>query len=423
MSMNGHFDRKFHLKDVLAEKELAGVKRAFSLALSCDVDIAEPEMPRKPGHRYAETLWELEPIARIESKDASLEQLEGCSEILLLLLKETIRYRTASELHMETVRADYKSLREKHNELQNSEQRYKKLSNELEEKVAAQVKEIEGAQRKIFQSEKLASVGQLAAGIAHELNTPLAYIQNNLTAAQDYLKDLESFFTAFSNGSNCDGAKKSWKENGIDDIRKDFPVLVGSCLDGVTRLVSIVSDLKIFSNINLPQQALDNINARLETVLKMLKPQISPDIEIVKNFSDIPDIECYPAYLGQAFYNLIQNGIHAIEGKGRISIRTFKSSDQICVSIADTGTGIPEHEIHRIFDPFFTTKEVGKGTGLGLSVVHDVIKAHHGRIEVKSAPGRGTVFAVFLPDEKIQESQSPGDRQEIPGCPAHLPDS
>ncbi len=404
MNKRENFDKALNLNEVFSEKDLSRIKRAFSLALACDVDIVEPQTSGKPDYQYVDTLWEFEPIARLESKDATFGQLQGCSEILVLLLKETIRYRMASELHIETVLADYESLQEKHKELQKSEQRYKALSNDLEEKVAAQVKEIEDAQHKIFQSEKLASVGQLAAGVAHELNTPLAYIQNNLSAAQDYLHNLESFFTTYLKGDDFEAAKKSWENNDIDYIRQDFPILVGSCLDGVTRLASIVSDLKIFSNINLPQQTLDNINARLETVLKMLKPQIGQEIEIVKDFADVPAIQCSPAHLGQVFYNLIQNGIQAIKGKGRIDIKTFQSLGYLCVTVADTGTGIPDQEIHRIFDPFFTTKEVGKGTGLGLSVVHDVIKAHHGRIEVESIPGKGSIFSVFLPVEKMQQS-------------------
>lgn len=369
------------------------------MILTCDVDIVTPETSSKSDCPYVHTLWELEPIARIESRGATLEQLQGCSEFLLLLVKEKMRYRMASELHMGTILADYESLEEKHKKLLESERLYKSLSNELEEKVAAQVKEIEAAQRKIFQSEKLVSVGQLAAGVAHELNTPLAYIQNNLAAAQDYLQDLESFFAIFLHGDNLNAAKDSWEKNDIDYIRKDFPILVQSSLDGVARLASIVSDLKIFSNINLPQQSLDNINARLETVLKMLKSQIGKQIEIVKEFTGIPEIQCYPAHLGQVFYNLIQNGIQAIEGKGRIHIKTFMGDGHVCVAIADSGTGISEKNVQRIFDPFFTTKEVGQGTGLGLSVVHDIIKAHAGRIEVESEPGRGAVFTIFLPVE------------------------
>ena len=396
---SGRFDRHLQLSEVFSEKDLDRIKRALSLVLNCDIDVAEPGTTGKPNCQRIEILWELEPIACVESHEATPGQLKGCGEIFLLLLKEAVRYRMASELHLETVSADYEALQEKHGALQKSELRYKELSKKLEDKVAAQVKEIEDAQRKVFLSEKLASVGQLAAGVAHELNSPLAFIHNNLTAAKDYLRDLESFFATVLHSNDLAAVRDSWEKADIDYIREDFPVLLGSCLDGVARLSSIVLDLKVFSNINQQQRSLDDINERLNTALKMLTSQIGEEIEIVREFADLPAIQCYPAHLGQVFYNLIQNGMQAIQGKGTVVIRTFARDGHVCVAIADTGTGIQEEDLPRIFDPFFTTKEVGKGTGLGLSVLHDIIKAHQGKIEVQSKPGKGSIFTVSLPLE------------------------
>ena len=393
------FDRQLQLFEVFSQKELDRIKQALSLTLNCEVEVVEPGTAAQPDYRRVEILWELEPIACVESRLATPDQLKGCAEILLLFLKEAVRYRMASEIHLETVSADYEALQQKHGELQQSEMQYRELSKNLEEKVAAQVKEIEVAQRKVFQSAKLASIGQLAAGVAHELNTPLAYIQNNLVAAKAYLLDLESFFTTIHQGKDLEAMHDSWKKADIDYIREDFPVLLGSCLEGVARLSSIVSDLKVFSNINQQQQDLDDINGRLVTVLKMLKPQIGEKIEIVQDFAVLPAIPCYPAHLGQVFYNLIQNGVQAIEDAGRVKIKTFMRDGYVGIAVADTGTGIEEKDLPRIFDPFFTTKEVGKGTGLGLSVIHDIINAHQGRIEVQSKPGEGSVFTVFLPME------------------------
>jgi signal transduction histidine kinase len=399
MKKSGRFDREMQLSEVFSANELDRIERVLSLALNCDVEIVGPETARNSGFGRIEILWELEPVAFIDSRKATADQLKGCSEIFLLLFKEAVRYRMASELHIETVSADFEALQEKHKELQKSEKQYRELSKSLEKKVTSQVKAVEEAQRKVFQSEKLASVGQLAAGVAHELNTPLAYIRNNLSAAKDYVQDLESFFSTVINGNDLETIRNSWIKEDIDYIREDFPVLLDSCLDGVARLASIISDLKIFSNLNQQQQSLDDINARLITVLKMLKSQIGEEIEIVQDFADMPAIQCYPAQLGQVFYNLIQNGVQAIKGPGKVVIRTFERNGHICVAIADTGTGIQEEDMPRIFDPFFTTKEVGKGTGLGLSVIHDIIKAHHGRIEVQSNPGKGSIFTVFLPIE------------------------
>jgi signal transduction histidine kinase len=398
MNKSGYdFDRQLQLSEVFSARELDRIKRALSLLLGLPVDITATAGSAGAGYSRREILWELEPIGYIDAQGATAEQLNGCTEVFLVLLKEAVRYRMASELHLETISADYEVLQEKHEELQKSEKKYRELSRKLEEKVAAQVKVIEDAQRKAFQSEKLASVGQLAAGVAHELNSPLAYIQNNLSAAKDYLADLESFFATVLQGKDIEAIRDSWEKEEIKYIREDFPVLLDSCLDGVGRLSSIVSDLKVFSNINRQQHSLDDINARLKTVLKILKGQIGERIEVVRNLGDLPAIPCYPAHLGQVFYSLIQNGIQAIEGEGRLEISTSMQDEHICVAVADSGAGISEENLPRIFDPFFTTKEVGKGTGLGLSVIHDVIKAHRGRIEVQSELGKGSIFTVFLP--------------------------
>jgi len=405
MDKNDRFDRRLQLGEIFTAKDLARIERALSGALKCEIAIVVPDGAKKTGNQRVAVPWELEPVAYLVSREATSDQLKGASTLLVLLLKEAVRYRMTAELHLETVRADYHALQEKHAALERSETRYRELSRKLEDQVAAQVLEIKEAQRKMFLSEKLASVGQLAAGVAHELNTPLAYIRNNLVAARGYLDDLESLFAAVVHGKDLTSMRASWEQSDIDYIRSDFPLLLDACLDGVTRLASIVSDLKIFSNINKMQQSMDDVNGRLATVLSMLKPQIGDRIEIEQVFADLPAILCYPAHLGQALYNLLQNAVQAIEGKGKVGIRTFTMDGHVGVAIADTGAGIREEDISRIYDPFFTTKVVGQGIGLGLSVVHDVVKAHHGRIEVESQPGKGTSFTILLPIEPTKDAE------------------
>ncbi|WP_084456313.1 sensor histidine kinase [Desulfogranum mediterraneum] len=400
------FDRQFTLKEIFSVQKMKRIEQALSALLGCQVVLLDLETVPDPDAQHVEILWELEPIAYLASPSAQLDQLRAGAELILILLKEAVQYRMASELHLETIASDYEVLQEKHRELQKSEQRYRELSGRLEEKVAQQVKILEEAQRKIYQSEKLASVGQLAAGVAHELNSPLAFIQHNLTAAKDYLQSLDLFFTAVLHGRDLEAVHDAWEEEDIDFIRTDFPVLFDSCLDGVKRLSSIISDLKVFSNINREHLTRDDVNRRLQTVLAMLKPQIGKEVELVVKFSDLPEIYCYPSYLGQVFYNLIQNGIQAIEGKGKVTITTFASQDEVCISVGDTGIGIKEEHLARIFEPFFTTKEVGQGTGLGLSVIHDIVQAHQGTVEVQSEPDKGSVFTISLPvDPEINNSR------------------
>lgn len=392
-----HFDRELRLSELFSSQEITRLRTTISLLLNCAVDLVEPEAPCKTGWRRSPINWEFEPIAYLEADNATDDQLQGVVAFLLILVKEAIRYRMVSDLHLESTMADFEALQIKHNELRKSEQQYRELSEQLEQKVAAQIKTLEAAQTKIYQSEKLASIGQLAAGVAHELNSPLAYILNNLVTAKDYLKDLQAFSVLFKNGAESERLQEAWREADIDFILDDFPALLDSSLQGVQKAASIIADLKIFSNINQHEKRLENLNEQLKTVVKMITPQIDDAIKITFDCGELPLTLCYPAHLGQVFYNLIQNGVQAIKGEGRVHIKTSMLNDTILISVQDTGVGIDEAQLSRIFDPFFTTKEVGSGTGLGLSVIHDVLKAHGGRIEVQSTLGVGTTFTLILP--------------------------
>jgi signal transduction histidine kinase len=391
------FDRQVQLKELFPERELRRLQDDFSALLGCPVAIVEPKAPPGAGRQRAAINWELEPIGYLEAENANREQLKGAVDLLVLLVKAAVRYRMASDLHLEISRDDYETLQKQHAELIVSERNFRELSEKLEQKVAAQVEAIKRAQVKMFQSEKLASVGQLAAGMAHELNTPLAYILNNLASARDYLQDLKSYCDLVHQGAEPEILREAQRTADIDYIFEDFPALLADSLQGVQRASAIIADLKIFSNINQQDYSIVDINEHLKTVLKMIAPQVDEKIEITLESGQLPRTFCYPALLGQAFYNLILNAVQAIDGEGKVRITTSMVKDIIRVSIADTGIGIEEENLSRIFDPFFTTKEVGSGTGLGLSVIHEALKAHKGRIKVRSTPGAGTTFSVFLP--------------------------
>lgn len=397
ISVERQFDRQIGLKELFQEQELLRLQANFSSLFGCPVAIVGPAVPPGPGRQRVAINWELEPIGYLEAEDASREQLAGAVDLLVLLVKEAMRFRMASDLHLETVRNDYEILQQKHAELSLSEQKYRELSEKLEQKVAAQVQTIKTAQMKLYQSEKLVSVGQLAAGMAHELNTPLAYILNNLASAKDYLQDLRSFCDLVQQGAEPARLREAWRTADIDYILEDFPALLADSLQGVQHASEIISDLKTFSNINQQEFSFVDLNEHLKTVMKMVAPQVDEQIEITLDSGNLPKTLCYPAMLGQVFYNLILNGVQAIKGQGKVHITTSVAKDIIRISVADTGIGIDEANLSRIFDPFFTTKEVGSGTGLGLSVIHDVLKAHKGRIKVNSTPGSGTKFTVFLP--------------------------
>lgn len=266
--------------------------------------------------------------------------------------------------------------------------------------------ELKEAQLQIFQQEKMASIGQLAAGVAHEINNPMGFISSNLTTLQKYVERLAEFISAgdqmlqaCSCGAGTDRLAELRKRLKIDHIMGDAHQLILESQDGAGRVRRIVQDLKNFSRVDQIEKELVNLNEALETTINIAWNEIKYVADLKRDFGDIPEILCFPQQLNQVFLNLLVNAGQAIEGTqgGSITIRTWCEADDVFVSLADTGCGIPIEIQQRIFEPFFTTKEVGKGTGLGLSISYDIIRKHGGEISVKSETGRGTTFTVRLP--------------------------
>jgi len=258
---------------------------------------------------------------------------------------------------------------------------------------------------KLLQSEKLAAIGQLAAGVAHEINTPIGFISSNLVSLQKYTQRLVDFIQAQATALDqlhdtaitapLAAARKNGK---IDYITGDIQELIMESLDGANKVKEIVQDLKNFARADEKEPVPADINTCLDNTLAMVRNELKYKATVKREFSELPDLLCFPRKLGQAFTNLLVNAAQAIESHGEIIVRTWQENEAILVAIADTGSGIAEENLLKIFDPFFTTKEVGQGTGLGLSITHDIItKAHHGEITVTSELGRGTTFTVRLP--------------------------
>ncbi len=263
---------------------------------------------------------------------------------------------------------------------------------------------VQDAQAKLMQSDRLASIGQLAAGVAHEINNPIGYVFSNLSALERYLGDL---WVVIGEYETCESSLSAEHRAGIaarkaevdlDFVRDDIFSLMNESKEGITRVKKIVQDLKDFSHVGAEDEwQWADVRTGLESTLNIVHNELKYKARVVKEYGDVPEIECLPFQLNQVFMNLLVNAAHAISADGVISVRTSCSGGEICVEVQDNGSGIaPEHRA-RIFDPFFTTKPVGQGTGLGLSLSYGIVRKHNGRIEVSSELGVGTTFRVVLP--------------------------
>jgi len=269
--------------------------------------------------------------------------------------------------------------------------------------------ELQTTQIKVFQQEKLASIGQLAAGVAHEINNPMGFISSNLTTLGKYFERTKEFVAVISsafidcaNVAAHAGVDEQRKRLKIDYIFDDSPQLIAESLDGAHRVRKIVQDLKSFSRVDDAEQKRADLKECLESTIGIAWNEIKYVATLTKDYGDISPVLCYPQQLNQVFMNLLVNAAHAITGQGEIRLRTWQDGDQACVSVSDTGCGISEENQKHIFEPFFTTKEVGKGTGLGLSISYDIIKKHHGDILVDSETGTGTTFTVRIPINGVE---------------------
>ena len=272
------------------------------------------------------------------------------------------------------------------------------------------------AQSKLIQSEKLASIGQLAAGVAHEINNPIGFIFSNFGTLEQYLEDLFQMLDAYeqAEASVSDGASlariRSLKADlDIDYLKEDIPNLMRESRDGIQRVRKIVQDLKDFSRVDARQEweSVD-LHAGIDSTLNIVNNEIKYKADVVKHYGALPEIQCLPSELNQVFMNLLVNAAHAITAeRGTITISTGVEGPNVWVEVADTGAGIAQENLKRIFDPFFTTKPVGKGTGLGLSLSYGIVQKHSGRMEVHSELGVGTRFRVTLPIKHEEAATQP----------------
>src|SRR5450830_639414 len=291
---------------------------------------------------------------------------------------------------------DRTDIKTAHENLQKNYDRIKDINNKLEE-----------AQNQLLQSEKMASIGQLAAGVAHEINNPLGFVSSNIGALGRYSKDLMEVgrsamaLLKIQGHASTDGPwadlTGAFERFDFEFLAEDLPNLLSETEDGLNRVKRIVQDLKDFSRVDHDEWAEADINQGLDSTLNVVRNEVKYKAEVIKNFAALPRVKCLAAQINQVFMNLIVNAAQAIQEKGRIVLQTELRNGWVVVSVSDTGCGMSEDVKNRIFEPFYTTKPVGQGTGLGLSLSYSIVQKHGGRIEVESSPGAGTRFTVHLP--------------------------
>jgi signal transduction histidine kinase len=279
------------------------------------------------------------------------------------------------------------------NAFQNEQARSEKLVIKLHksnDELESAMNELKATQTKLIQSEKMASMGRLVAGVAHEINTPIGAMcsmHNTLVRAMDKLR------------SSMDEMKFGQPDK-QKELSRLFKIIEDSnnvITSGAERVTNIVQRLRSFARLDEAEVKKVNVHEGIEDTLALLHHELKKRIEIERNFGNIPSIPCFPSQLNQVFLNLLVNAAQAIDDKGVITITTFVADDQVRIQFTDTGKGIPKEDLDKIFDPGYTTKGVGVGTGLGLSICYQIIQRHHGKIMVESEIGKGTTFTIELP--------------------------
>ncbi|HKY91858.1 MAG TPA: ATP-binding protein [Nevskiaceae bacterium] len=289
------------------------------------------------------------------------------------------------------------------------------LNTGLEQKVTERTTELRKAlddlrlqQAHLIQSEKMAALGQMVAGVAHEINTPLGYARGNVETIREVVPRMQATFDALQAllaaapemtaeaRARLDEALRGWDPaEGLVEAE----VLLGDADHGLAQIGELVMSLKNFSRVDRSFDERLNVNEGIDSALKICQSQLKNRVTIERDFGDLPEIPCAPSQLNQVFLNLITNAAQAIDGDGTIGIATRATAENVEIAIRDTGCGMDAETLAHIYEPFFTTKDVGKGTGLGLSIVFRIIEDHHGRIAVESTPGKGTTFTITLPKQ------------------------
>ncbi len=371
------------------------------------------------GSRIVETLWTLSN----EILDENRRTVSRAEMARLLLSVCTVLLLLGAGYAMFRLQSSYRDLNKSNHELED-------VNNSLEERVTERTHELSDAydelkesQVQLVQAEKMSSLGELVAGISHEINTPLWYLISNSTVLQERMETIGEFCGIAERMLEAVKSKESVKESvsrglvdmqrmlkdGMKDDIEEAQELIQDSIEGLEELTELAQSLKDFSRLDRARHGEFNVNDGLDKTLLIAKNKLKNKVSVHKHYGEVPTIQCSPSQINQIFLNLLTNAADAIEETGDIVIRTMEEDGGVRISISDTGSGIPEEVMSKIRDPFFTTKEVGKGTGLGLSIVDQIVTAHGGELIIESEQGKGTTVTVVLAVESVDAADEQHD--------------
>ena len=326
-------------------------------------------------------------------------------DALQLTVTNNLKRMLTTEMHTTIVQESYDQLLETNQRLLESEGRYRELALQLEQKVEERTTELQKAYGRMLQQEKLAAVGSLAAGMAHEINNPNGFVRSNLETFNRYfhkLKEIVNYYQLLIANNTAlpqllQETEKKRRDLKLDYIISDTAELLGQSIDGCNRIARIVADLKAFSHVDEAGESDADLNTELERVVSVLTSQFPPNTDIQLELQPLPLFGCNPGLLSQAFLNIILNALQSRTVGLELHISSRYVDNEIVIGITDNGCGIPANNLQRIFEPFFTTHEVGCGTGMGLTVAREIVRGAGGLIEAESVDGSGTSVTIRLP--------------------------
>ncbi|MDQ0122551.1 signal transduction histidine kinase [Pseudomonas lini] len=383
--------------------------RPYALAF---VDMRMPE--GWDGAQTIEYLWQQDPRLQVVvctaysdySWDELLDRLQAHDR--LLILKKPFDNIEVQQM-ANTLLTKWEMTERASMQVDQLEQMVDRRTRQLTEtsvELQREIDERKQLESQLVQSEKLASLGQLAAGVAHEINNPIGFISSNLGTLDGYFKQLQEMLDAYRDAEEAIGSSElvehlqQLRERvELEFLRDDIPLLIKESKDGINRVSQIVKDLKDFSRVDSNQEwQWVSLQQGIESTLNIVANELKYKADVIKEYQALPDIECLPSQINQVFMNLIVNASQAIgPERGTLTLRTGHEAAKVWIEVQDTGAGIAPQTLQKIFDPFFTTKPVGQGTGLGLSLSYGIVKKHRGEISVRSEVGAGTTFRVELP--------------------------